>query len=63
MIIIDNIKKVFLNEEYILIMETVFITKNNKEDFYGCTITYGHFSIIHPGHIRYLSNAKKNLGN
>lgn len=28
----------------------------------GCTLTYGHFSTIHPGHIRYLKYAK-GLGN
>ena len=43
-------------------METPYITEKNKEHFYGCTITYGHFSVIHPGHIRYLSNAKKKSG-
>lgn len=40
-------------------MKTIFINKKNLKDFIGCTITYGHFSTIHPGHIRYLSNAKK----
>ena len=24
----------------------------------GCVLTYGHFSTIHPGHIRYLKHAK-----
>ncbi len=43
-------------------MKTVFINEENKEKFYGCTMTYGHFSIIHPGHIRYLSKAKKKGG-
>ena len=28
----------------------------------GCILTYGHFSTIHPGHIRYLHHAKS-LGN
>ncbi len=43
-------------------MKTVVITENNKDKFYGCTMTYGHFSVIHPGHIRYLSKAKKKGG-
>ena len=29
--------------------------------FKGCVLTYGHFSTIHPGHIRYLRHAR-NLG-
>ena len=40
-------------------MKTVFITEKNIKRFNGCTLTYGHFSVIHPGHIRYLNNAKK----
>ena len=24
----------------------------------GCVLTYGHFSTIHPGHIRYLRHAR-----
>ena len=40
-------------------MKTIIINDKNAKDFIGCTITYGHFSTIHPGHIRYLSNAKK----
>ena len=31
------------------------------EKYKGCTLTYGHFNTIHPGHIRYLKYAK-NLG-
>tara|TARA_A100001388_G_C28759950_1_gene497155 strand:- start:48 stop:1538 length:1491 start_codon:yes stop_codon:yes gene_type:complete len=33
-------------------------TKNNLNHLIGCTLTYGHFSTIHPGHIRYLKHAK-----
>lgn len=40
-------------------MKTIFVSNQNKSDFIGCTITFGHFSTIHPGHVRYLSNAKK----
>ena len=43
-------------------MKTVFIDEENKDKFYGCTMTYGHFSTIHPGHVRYLSKAKKKGG-
>ena len=43
-------------------MKTILITNKNKKSFYGCTLTYGHFSTIHPGHIRYLSNAKNKSG-
>tara|TARA_B100000963_G_scaffold362020_1_gene402141 strand:- start:7944 stop:9443 length:1500 start_codon:yes stop_codon:yes gene_type:complete len=43
-------------------MKTLIVNKKNKNSFYGCTLTYGHFSTIHPGHIRYLSNAKKKSG-
>ena len=35
---------------------------NEASAFKGCILTYGHFSTIHPGHIRYLRHAR-NLGN
>jgi rfaE bifunctional protein kinase chain/domain len=40
------------------------VTKQDDVDYLGmggCTITYGHFSMVHAGHIRYLRHAK-NLG-
>lgn len=30
----------------------------NLNELKGCVLTYGHFSTIHPGHIRYLKHAK-----
>jgi len=41
------------------------IRKQNRianEEYFGCVLAYGHFSLIHPGHIRYLKHAK-GLGN
>lgn len=40
------------------------IISNHEElgSFKGCVLTYGHFSTIHPGHIRYLRHART-LGN
>ncbi len=34
---------------------------NHKEalNFKNCTLTYGHFDLVHTGHIRYLRNASK----
>ena len=39
--------------------ETFELTESSK--WQGCVLAYGHFSTIHPGHIRYLRNAR-NLG-
>ena len=40
-------------------MQKIIFTKDNLNHLKGCTLTYGHFSTIHPGHIRYLNHAKK----
>ena len=32
--------------------------EENLDEFKGCILAYGHFSTIHPGHIRYLKHAK-----
>ena len=32
---------------------------NEAEKFKKCTLTYGHFDLVHPGHIRYLRKASK----
>ena len=34
---------------------------NDKEliKFRNCTLTFGHFDLVHPGHIRYLRKASK----
>ncbi|WP_390129335.1 PfkB family carbohydrate kinase [Synechococcus sp. HIMB2401] len=37
------------------------ITLDKAQAFRGCVLAYGHFSTIHPGHIRYLRHAR-NLG-
>lgn len=39
-------------------MKTLIIELKDLEDFKGCVLTYGHFSTIHPGHIRYLKHAQ-----
>ena len=39
-------------------MKTTTINANEVQDFQGCVLTYGHFSTIHPGHIRYLRHAR-----
>ena len=36
--------KIIINEEEILQLK-------------NCTLTYGHFDLVHPGHIRYLKKA------
>ena len=33
--------------------------KDSSINLEGCIMTYGHFSTIHPGHIRYLKHAKE----
>ena len=40
-------------------MKKVLYKLENYKHLIGCTLTYGHFSTIHPGHIRYLNYAKK----
>jgi len=40
-------------------MEKILHNTDNLNHLIGCTLTYGHFSSIHPGHIRYLNYAKK----
>ena len=39
-------------------MKTTIINADEVQDFQGCVLTYGHFSTIHPGHIRYLRHAR-----
>tara|TARA_A100001035_G_scaffold279856_1_gene282662 strand:+ start:1266 stop:2759 length:1494 start_codon:yes stop_codon:yes gene_type:complete len=39
-------------------MEKIIYKTDNLNPLTGCTLTYGHFSTIHPGHIRYLKHAK-----
>ena len=39
-------------------MKTTIIKADEVQDFQGCVLTYGHFSTIHPGHIRYLRHAR-----
>lgn len=36
------------------------INIDEAEENNNCVLTYGHFSTIHPGHIRYLNQAKNN---
>ncbi len=42
-------------------MGSKIINWTQASDFKECVLTYGHFSTIHPGHIRYLRHAR-NLG-
>ena len=42
-------------------MRTTCIQLGEAGPFQGCVLAYGHFSTIHPGHIRYLRHAR-NLG-
>ena len=39
-------------------MKKIISINGNLNELIGCTLAYGHFSIIHPGHIRYLNYAK-----
>ena len=39
-------------------MGKIIYTEDNFNHLIGCTLAYGHFSTIHPGHIRYLKHAK-----
>ena len=36
--------------------KTIHLEESNE--FSGCVLAYGHFSSIHPGHIRYLRHAR-----
>ena len=38
-------------------MSIPIFTVGNCPDFKNCTLAYGHFNSVHPGHIRYLKNA------
>ncbi len=42
-------------------MHALQIDLEEAKAFQGCVLAYGHFSTIHPGHIRYLRHAR-NLG-
>lgn len=42
-------------------MNSKIINLKDAREFHNCVLTYGHFSTIHPGHIRYLKHAR-NLG-
>ena len=39
-------------------MSTRIISLDDAQEFKGCVLGYGHFTTIHPGHIRYLRHAK-----
>tara|TARA_Y100001933_G_scaffold260329_1_gene312148 strand:- start:656 stop:2143 length:1488 start_codon:yes stop_codon:yes gene_type:complete len=39
-------------------MKTKIINSDKFQDLQGCVLAYGHFSTIHPGHIRYLRHAR-----
>ena len=39
-------------------MDGLFLHLNEADAFKGCILAYGHFSTIHPGHIRYLRHAR-----
>ena len=39
-------------------MKTTLINAEKIHNYQGCVLTYGHFSTIHPGHIRYLRHAR-----
>jgi len=43
-------------------MSKILLTVDQACDWQGCVLAYGHFSTIHPGHIRYLRHARS-LGN
>ncbi len=43
-------------------MQTKVIHQHEAASFQGCVLAYGHFSTIHPGHLRYLRHAR-GLGN
>ena len=39
-------------------MKTISIRPDQAFRFKDCVLAYGHFSTIHPGHIRYLRHAR-----
>ena len=39
-------------------MKTEILPLPEASQWSGCVLTYGHFNTIHPGHIRYLRNAR-----
>lgn len=39
-------------------MKPSIVNVSDSHKFEGCVLAYGHFNSIHPGHIRYLQNAK-----
>jgi len=39
-------------------MSTPLLSLDQAHDCEGCVLAYGHFSTIHPGHIRYLRHAR-----
>ncbi len=40
-------------------MTTRLFKSKDHDEWKGCILAYGHFSTIHPGHIRYLRHAEK----
>ena len=44
-------------------MHAKLIRLDEAKTFQGCVLTYGHFSTIHPGHIRYLRHARNLVKN
>tara|TARA_Y100001978_G_scaffold199087_1_gene212715 strand:+ start:4078 stop:5577 length:1500 start_codon:yes stop_codon:yes gene_type:complete len=40
-------------------MKSQIISFENLKEYEGCVLAYGHFSTIHPGHIRFLRYAKR----
>ena len=39
-------------------LKTKLLSLDQTKNYQGCVLTYGHFSTIHPGHIRYLRHAR-----
>ena len=39
-------------------MRTKVLNLEKASSFHGCVMAYGHFSTIHPGHLRYLRHAR-----
>ena len=39
-------------------MPTQFLRLEDCSSWHRCVLTYGHFTTIHPGHIRYLRHAR-----
>ena len=40
-------------------MKSQIISFENLKEYEGCVLAYGHFSTIHPGHLRFLRYAKE----